>query len=672
MNYPKLFAPLNLGHVTLPNRILMGSMHTGLEDRARDYDKLAAYFAERARGGVGLMVTGGISPSIEGWLKPFGGRLTMPWHKPRHRKLTDAVHAEGGRICMQILHAGRYGYHPLSVAPSKIKSPITPFTPRALSARGVERTIRDFVDCARLAREAGYDGVEVMGSEGYLINEFIAARTNRRNDRWGGDADRRMRFPIEVVRRTREAVGRDFIIIYRLSMLDLVEGGQDWDEIATLARGIEAAGASIINTGIGWHEARIPTIVTSVPRAGFAWVTQKLKGEVAIPLVATNRINMPDVAERILADGEADMVSMARPLLADPAWANKARAGRSERINTCIACNQACLDHVFQNRRASCLVNPRACHETELKIEPASLRKRIAVIGAGPAGMACASTLGERGHAVTLIDQANEIGGQFNVAKQIPGKEEFHETLRYFRHRLEDVGVEVRLGQLADATTVREGGYDEVVIATGITPRKVSFPGSDDPRVLGYLDVLARHQPVGARVAVIGAGGIGFDVAEFLVEHLLSPTTDVARWTREWGVDMELRQRSGLQAPQPEPPARQVWLLQRSEGRPGARLNKTTGWVHRATLKAKRVSMLGKVGYERFDDQGLHVTVDGKAQILPVDNVVICAGQEPNRRLADELIAAGITVHVIGGADVAAELDAKRAIDQGTRLASRI
>ncbi|EIL95202.1 NADPH-dependent 2,4-dienoyl-CoA reductase [Rhodanobacter spathiphylli] len=672
MNYPNLFAPLDLGHVTLPNRILMGSMHTGLEDKAGDYDKLAAYFAERARGGVGLMVTGGISPSIEGWLKPFGGRLTMPWHKPRHRKLTDAVHAEGGRICMQILHAGRYGYHPLSVAPSKIKSPITPFTPRALSTRGVERTINDFVDCARLAREAGYDGVEVMGSEGYLINEFIAARTNRRNDRWGGDADRRMRFPIEVVRRTREAVGRDFIIIYRLSMLDLVEGGQDWDEIATLARGIEAAGASIINTGIGWHEARIPTIVTSVPRAGFAWVTQKLKGEVAIPLVATNRINMPDVAERILADGEADMVSMARPLLADPAWANKARAGRSERINTCIACNQACLDHVFQNRRASCLVNPRACHETELKIEPASLRKRIAVIGAGPAGMACASTLGERGHAVTLIDQANEIGGQFNVAKQIPGKEEFHETLRYFRHRLEDVGVEVRLGQLADATTVREGGYDEVVIATGITPRKVSFPGSDDPRVLGYLDVLARHQPVGARVAVIGAGGIGFDVAEFLVEHLPSPTTDVARWTREWGVDMELRQRSGLQAPQPEPPARQVWLLQRSEGRLGARLNKTTGWVHRATLKAKQVSMLGKVGYERFDDQGLHVTVDGKAQILPVDNVVICAGQEPNRRLADELIAAGITVHVIGGADVAAELDAKRAIDQGTRLASRI
>ena len=672
MNYPKLFAPLDLGHVTLPNRILMGSMHTGLEDRARDYDKLAAYFAERARGGVGLMVTGGISPSIEGWLKPFGGRLTMPWHKPRHRKLTAAVHAEGGRICMQILHAGRYGYHPLSVAPSRIKSPITPFTPRALSPRGVERTIGDFVRCAQLAREAGYDGVEVMGSEGYLINEFIAARTNRRDDAWGGDAQRRMRFAVEIVRRTRAAVGRDFIIIYRLSMLDLVDDGQNWDEILALAKAIEAAGASIINTGIGWHEARVPTIVTSVPRAGFAWVTRRLMGEVSIPLVATNRINMPEVAERILADGDADMVSMARPLLADPAWVNKARAGRSERINTCIACNQACLDHVFQNKRASCLVNPRACHETELKIKPTRAPRRIAVIGAGPAGMACASTLGKRGHRVTLIDRADEIGGQFNVAKQIPGKEEFHETLRYFGHQLRDTGVELRLGENADVAVLRDGGYDEVVVATGVTPRQVDFPGSDDPRVLGYLDVLARHQPVGAKVAIIGAGGIGFDVAEFLVERAPSPTTDVARWTREWGVDMTLHARSGLLGALPEAPTRQVWLLQRSEGRPGARLNKTTGWVHRATLKSKQVTMLGKVGYERFDDRGLHITLDGQPQILPVDNVVVCAGQEPDRRLADALIAAGMTVHVIGGADVAAELDAKRAIAQGTALAAQL
>ena len=672
MNYPKLFAPLDLGHVTLPNRILMGSMHTGLEDKASDYDKLAAYFAERAHGGVGLMVTGGIAPSIQGWLKPFGGRLTMPWHKPRHRKLTDAVHAEGGRICLQILHAGRYGYHPLSVAPSKIKSPITPFTPRALSSRGVERTIHDFVHCAKLAQDAGYDGVEVMGSEGYLINQFIAERTNQRNDAWGGDATRRMRFAIEIVRRTRAAVGRNFIIIYRLSMLDLVEGGQDWSEIVTLAKAIEAAGASIINTGIGWHEARVPTIVTSVPRAGFAWVTKKLKGEVTIPLITTNRINMPDVAEQILATGEADMVSMARPLLADPAWANKAKAGKSDRINTCIACNQACLDHVFQNRRASCMVNPRACHETELVITPAMTRKRFAVIGAGPAGLACASTLAERGHQVTLIDQANDIGGQFNVAKRIPGKEEFHETLRYFGHRLSDAGVQVQLGQTVDAAALAAAGYDEVVVATGITPRQVNFPGSDDGRVLSYLDVLARGKPVGSRVAIIGAGGIGFDTAEFLAEHQPSPTLDIARWTQEWGVDMQLESRGGLAPAKPEAPDRQVWLLQRSEGRPGARLNKTTGWVHRATLKAKRVTMLGGVTYERFDDEGLHITIDGQRQVLPVDNVVVCAGQEPNRALADALTAAGIKAHVIGGADVAAELDAKRAIDQGTRLAATL
>ena len=670
MDYPHLFAPLDLGHTTLPNRILMGSMHTGLEDKASDYDKLATYFAERARGGVGLMVSGGIAPSIEGWLKPFGGRLSMPWHVARHRKLTRAVHAEGGKLCMQILHAGRYGYHPLSVAPSKIRSPITPFTPRALSSRGVERTIGDFVSCAKLARDAGYDGIEVMGSEGYLINQFLVERTNRRTDAWGGDASRRMRFPLEIVSRTREAVGRDFIIIYRLSMLDLVEQGQSWDDILALAKAIEAAGASIINTGIGWHEARIPTIVTSVPRAGFAWVTRKLKGEVGIPLITTNRINMPEVAERILAEGDADMVSMARPLLADPDWAIKARTGRTDRINTCIACNQACLDHVFQNKRASCLVNPRACHETELVIAPATRRKRIAVVGAGPAGMACASTLAERGHDVTLIDRAGDIGGQFNYAKRIPGKEEFHETLRYFRHRLADADVTLKLHTEADANALR--GYDDIVIATGITPRKVTFPGSDDPRVLSYLDVLAHDRPIGQRVAIIGAGGIGFDVAEFLVEHAPSPTTDVTRWTREWGVDMQLDARGGLVAAAPERPARQIWLMQRSEGRPGARLNKTTGWVHRATLKNKQVAMLGGVTYERLDEAGLHIAVEGKLQVLPVDNVVVCAGQEPLRKLADALLAMGVTPHIIGGADVAAELDAKRAIAQGTRLASTL
>jgi 2,4-dienoyl-CoA reductase (NADPH2) len=571
---------------------------------------------------------------------------------------------------MQILHAGRYGYHPLSVAPSRLKSPITPFTPRALSVRGVTRTIDDFVRCARLAREAGYDGVEVMGSEGYLINQFLAQRTNRRDDAWGGDASRRMRFPVEIVRRTREAVGRDFIIIYRLSMLELVEGGQLWQEIVSLAKAVEAAGASIINTGIGWHEARVPTIVTSVPRAGFAWVTRRLKGEVGVPLVATNRINMPEAAERILVAGDADLVSMARPLLADPAWPAKARAGRGAAINTCIACNQACLDHVFENRRASCLVNPRACHETELVVAPAAQPKRVAVVGAGPAGLACATTLAERGHAVTLFEQAADIGGQFNCAKRIPGKEEFYETLRYYRHRLAESGVELRLACVAQAEML--GGFDEVVVATGVTPRKVQFPGSDDPRVLGYLDVLASDRAVGARVAIIGAGGIGFDIAEFLAQHPPSPTLDPVRWAHEWGVDRTLANRGGLAAPAPDTPARQVWLLQRSEGRPGARLNKTTGWVHRATLKAKQVRMHGNVRYERFDDAGLHILLDGQPQVLPVDNVVVCAGQEPSRGLADALLQAGRKPHVIGGADVAAELDAKRAIAQGTRLAASL
>ena len=672
MRYPHLFAPLDLGHVTLPNRVLMGSMHTGLEDRARDFDKLAAYFAERARGGVGLMVTGGIAPNIEGWLKPLGGRLSMPWHVARHRKVTKAVHAEGGRICMQILHGGRYAYHPLSVAPSRIKSPITPFTPRALSNRGVERTIKDFVNCARLAQEAGYDGIEVMGSEGYLINEFVTARTNTRSDAWGGSAEKRMRFPIEIVRRTRAAVGRDFIIIYRLSMLDLVDNAQSWEEIVQLGKGIEQAGASIINTGIGWHEARVPTIVTSVPRAAFVSITAKFKAEVGLPLVTTNRINMPETAEQVLASGAADMVSMARPLLADPEWVNKARAQRSDRINTCIACNQACLDHVFENRMATCLVNPRACNETELRIKPAAQRKHYAVVGAGPAGLAAATTLAERGHAVTLFDVANEIGGQFNMAKRIPGKEEFHETLRYFGHRIADTGVELRLGVMASAEQLQRDGFDAVVVATGVSPRRVNFPGSNDPRVLSYLDVLRDNKPVGARVAIIGAGGIGFDVAEFLVEHAPSPTTDVVRWSAEWGVDLGHSERGGLKPAKPQPPLRQVHLLQRSAGKPGARLNKTTGWVHRATLKAKKVEMIGGVSYRHFDDAGLHVQINDQPRVLEVDNLVICAGQEPNRALADQLTALGVPVHVIGGADVAAELDAKRAIDQGTRLAARL
>ncbi|MDR6934767.1 NADPH-dependent 2,4-dienoyl-CoA reductase [Luteibacter sp. 3190] len=672
MAYPHLLAPLDLGFTTLRNRVLMGSMHTGLEDKAADFDKLAAFFAERARGGVGLIVTGGIAPNIQGWLKPMSGTMSMPWHVGRHRKVTRAVHAEGGKICMQILHAGRYGYQPFSVAPSRIKSPITPFTPRALSARGVERSIDAFVRSAKLAQDAGYDGVEVMGSEGYLINQFLAARTNKRTDRWGGSSENRMRFPVEIVRRMREAVGRDFIIVYRLSMLDLVDEAQSWTDIVTLGKAIEAAGATIINTGIGWHEARVPTIVTSVPRGAFTWVTRRMKGEVGIPLVTTNRINMPDVAERILAQGDADMVSMARPLLADPDWVNKARAARPETINTCIACNQACLDHVFVNRRASCLVNPRACHETELVIAPATAKKRVAVVGAGPAGLAASTTLAERGHAVTLFDRASAIGGQFNMAKRIPGKEEFHETLRYFDHRLDTTGVERRLGTDATADALVRDGFDTVILATGVLPRALDLPGADHPKVLSYLDVLHGDAPVGEKVAIIGAGGIGFDVAEFLTEATPSPTTDVSRWTKEWGVDMTMATPGGLMPARPEKPERQVWLLQRSEGRPGGRLNKTSGWVHRATLKNKRVQMLGGVSYERIDDAGLHVVIDGKPQVLDVDHVIVCAGQEPNRELHEALVAKGVDVRLVGGADVAAELDAKRAIDKATRLAAAL
>ncbi|RZA33717.1 MAG: NADPH-dependent 2,4-dienoyl-CoA reductase [Lysobacteraceae bacterium] len=668
--YPHLFAPLDLGFTRLRNRVLMGSIHTGLEDRASDFPKLAAYFAERAAGGVGLMVTGGFSPNLVGWLKPFGGKLSWPWEVRPHKFVTQAVHDNGSKICLQLLHAGRYAYHPFSVAPSKLKAPINPFTPRQLSSRGVERQITAYADAARRAREAGYDGVEVMGSEGYFINEFTAPRTNQRNDAWGGTPEKRMRFAVEIVRRVREACGPDFIIIYRLSLLDLVEDGNQWEEIVAQARAIENAGATIINSGIGWHEARVPTIVTSVPRAAFVEVTAKLRPHVTVPLIATNRINMPEVAERILAAGIADMVSLARPLLADPQWASKSRAGKPHAINTCIACNQACLDHVFENKRASCLLNPRACAETELNYTKTFKPKRIAVVGAGPAGLACATVAAERGHHVTLFDAAPEIGGQFNYAKKIPGKEEFHETIRYFTHKLEETGVDTRLGTVATAENL--AGFDEVVMATGILPRKVDFAGSDHAKVVSYLDVLSGRVKVGARAAIIGAGGIGFDVAEYLVHEGHSSTLDPKRWMAEWGVDPTFESRGSLVKPQPEPPAREVWLLQRSPGKPGARLGKTSGWVHRATLKAKRVQMLGGVEYLGVDEAGLKIRVEGVEQVLPVDHVVVCAGQEPRRELQAGLAAAGITAHLIGGADVAAELDAKRAIDQGSRLAATL
>ena len=670
--YPQLFAPLDLGFTTLRNRVLMGSMHTGLEDRARDFPKLAAYFAERAAGGVGLIVTGGFAPNVVGWLAPFGGKLSWPWEVAPHRQVTAAVHGHGAKICLQLLHAGRYGYHPLQVAPSKLKSPINPFTPRALSARGVERQINAFASAAARAREAGYDGVEVMGSEGYLINQFTAPRSNKRQDAWGGSAEKRMRFALETVRRVREACGPDFILIYRLSLLDLVEDGNAWDEIVAQARAVEAAGATIINSGIGWHEARVPTIATSVPRGAFAGITARLKPHVGVPLVAVNRINMPEVAEAILAAGQADMVSLARPLLADPQWPNKARAGRARSINTCIACNQACLDHVFENKRASCLVNPRAVAETELNYLPATTPKRIAVVGAGPAGLACATVAAERGHVVTLFDAAAQIGGQFNLAKRIPGKEEFNETLRYFDQRITETGVELRLDTRVEAAQL--AGFDAIVLATGIVPRTADFPGAGHPSVVGYLDLLGGRIQAGRRVAVIGAGGIGFDVAEFLVQDGPSPSLDPARWRAEWGVDFDGNRRGGLVRPQPEAPAREVWLLQRSPGRPGKRLGKTTGWIHRATLKAKGVHMLGGVRYLGMDDQGLLIEVDGAQRRLPVDTVVVCAGQEPRRELHDALRALGSTVpvHLIGGADMAAELDAKRAIDQGSRLAAAL
>jgi 2,4-dienoyl-CoA reductase (NADPH2) len=670
--FPHLLSPLDLGFTTLANRVVMGSMHTGLEDRALDYPKLAAYFAERARGGVGLMVTGGIAPSMRGWLAPLGGKLSWPWEIRRHRLVTQAVHHEGGKIAMQILHAGRYAHHPFSVSASAIRSPISRYTPKALSLRGIESTINDYVRCAVYAKEAGYDGVEIMGSEGYLINQFLVTRSNQRNDAWGGSFANRMRFPVEIVQRTRQAVGKDFIIIYRLSMLDLIEDGQTWDEIVSLAKAIETAGATLLNTGIGWHEARIPTIVTSVPRAAFAFVAQKIKSSIQIPLIASNRINMPNVAEKILADGHADMVSMARPFLADAEWVNKTRTNRVDEINTCIACNQACLDHVFENKKASCLVNPRACRETELNWNLSNIKKRIAIIGAGPAGLACATTAAQRGHHVTLFDAAPVIGGQFNLAKCIPGKEEFEETLRYFQRQTELTGVTLKLGKTISAEDLSLEYFDEVVLATGVIPRSIQIPGHDHPKVLSYIDVLAHRKPVGRSVAIIGAGGIGFDVAEFLTHEAHSLTLSANEWYAYWGIDPTLTARGGLIATQVAKPQREVYLLQRSLGKPGKQLNKTTGWVHRLTLNKAGVKMIGGVTYKHIDDQGLHIQVQEKSQCLPVDHIVICAGQESNRSLHNELQQKGFKPHLIGGAAIAGELDAKRAIEEGTRLGASI
>ena len=669
-SYPHLLAPITVGRTTLRNRVLMGSMHVGLEEQPDGFERMAAFYAERAKGGAGLIVTGGIAPNDEGAPLPGGKTLTSEADVADHRLITDAVHAEGGRIAMQILHTGRYAYHPQMVAPSPIQAPISRFVPREMTEADIQRTIDDYARCARLAQQAGYDGVEIMGSEGYLINQFIVTRTNQRTDDWGGSYANRMRFPLEIIRRVRAAVGDDFVLVYRLSMLDLVPDGSTHDEVVELAREVEAAGADIINTGIGWHEARVPTIATQVPRAAWAGVTKRLMGAVTVPLVATNRINTPEVAEQLLADGYADMVSMARPFLADPELVNKAAAGAPETINTCIGCNQACLDHTFAGKITSCLVNPRACHETELVIGPTRLAKRIAVVGAGPAGLAFATTAAERGHHVTLFDGADDIGGQLDVARRVPGKEEFDETLRYFRHKLADTGVDVKLGARVDADDLE--GFDEVAIATGVTPRVPELPGVDHDKVVGYLDVLRGGAQVGERVAILGAGGIGFDVAAFVTDPGDDASLDIAAFQQTWGIDEAEITPGGLTSPSHRSAAREVTLLQRKTSKVGAGLGMTTGWIHRTELKARGVTMVPGVTYERIDDDGLHVTVDGAPQVLDVDTIVLCTGQEPNRTLHDELQAKGVTVHLVGGADVAAELDAKRAIDQGTRVAAAV
>ncbi len=668
--YPNLFQPLDLGFTRLENRVLMGSMHTGLEDVRGGFSKLAAFYCERARGGVGLIVTGGTSPDISGQLVPFSSQLSYPWQLPRHRKLTAAVHDAGGKICLQLLHAGRYAIHPLAVAPSAIKSPISPFRPRAMSPRKIQRTIDAYVRAAVLARKAGYDGVEIMGSEGYLINQFICTHTNQREDDWGGSFQNRIRFAVEIVERTRRAAGDDWIIIYRLSMLDLLKDGSSWEEVVLLAQAIEQAGASLVNTGIGWHEVRIPTIAAMVPRAAFTWVTAKLKQSVSVPLIASNRINTPEQAEQVLANGDADMVSMARPFLADPEFMQKAKQDQSMRINTCIACNQGCLDRVFRKQRATCLVNPRACYETELSYAPTKIPKKIIVIGLGPAGMAFANVAAQRGHLVTAYDIA-DIGGQLNLAVRIPGKQEFNETLRYFRRALADNGVELKLGQTLSARQIKASECDAVIVATGVTPRIPEIDGINHEKVVSYIDVINRNIEPGERVAIIGAGGIGFDVATLLVDD--GAAHDSRQWLQSWGVDTAYTHRGGM-LPRAEPAAgrRKLYLLQRKQSKPGATLGKTTGWIHRTALKKAGVEMLNGVRYQRIDDHGLHIMIDGESRVLNVDHVVLCSGQNPNRRLADELASSGMLVHVIGGADKAVELDAERAIRQGVELAAQI
>lgn len=641
----------------------MGSMHTGLEESENGFQRQAAYFAERAKGGVGLIVTGGVAPNRAGWTSPFASKLSTKSEAREHKIVTDAVHAEGGKICMQILHAGRYGYHPLAVGPSALKSPISPFKPWKLSQGGIRRTINDFVNCAKLAQEAGYDGVEIMGSEGYLINQFIVSKTNKRTDEWGGAYENRIRFALEIVRNTRAAVGKNFIIIYRLSMLDLVEDGSTWEEIEYLAKEIEKAGATIINTGIGWHEARVPTIATMVPRGGFSWVTKRLMGKLSIPLITTNRINTPEVAEKILAEGHADMISMARPFLADPQFPKKALEGRADEINTCIACNQACLDHVFKRKTASCMVNPRACNELTMTISPATTKKKIAVVGAGPAGLSCAVTLAQRGHEVHLFEGQSSIGGQFNIAKEIPGKEEFHETLRYYRRQMEIHNVQIHLNTMFSEQHAND--FEEIVVSTGVTGRSINIEGIKHPKVLTYTDVVLHKKPVGKRAAIIGAGGIGFDVAEFLTH---SESMNVKTFMKEWGVDMDYKTGGALLKNEVVKSPREVFLLQRKKGKLGERLGKTTGWIHRSALKMKKVKMMDDVTYQKIDDAGLHIQVKGVPQLLEVDNVIICAGQVSNNQLFTKLKEKHTNVHLIGGALEAGELDAKRAIEQGVKV----